>query len=431
MKSSSRHRWVVVAIFFFFILLHQADKLLIGPLTTPIMETFQINEAQMGAVFSGALFVGWAFYLVWGYLYDRFARSKLLALSSLIWGTTTWLGALAPTFPTFIAARASTGIDDASYPGLYSLVSDYFVPKVRGKIYGFIQTAQPMGYLLGMILALLFVDSLGWRGIFYVTGSLGIVLAIIIFFCVREPQRGRSEPELEDLETIGVYRFNWETAKGLFKKKTLILLFVQGFFGVFPWNVITFWIFRYLEMERNFSSDQVLMTMVITVLTLAVGNFVGGAVGDYAFKRTPRGRLFVATFGVFIGAILLLITLNLPLGNHGLFTVMLSLTAFFMPFAAPNTVASVHDITLPEVRSTALSVQYFFEQGGAWLAPLIAGFIAVASSLQTAILVVSVTAWLLCTAFFAVAAYLIPKDISIMHDQMKERAEAELAAQAA
>jgi len=47
MKSSSRHRWVVVAIFFFFILLHQADKLLIGPLTTPIMETFQINEAQM------------------------------------------------------------------------------------------------------------------------------------------------------------------------------------------------------------------------------------------------------------------------------------------------------------------------------------------------------------------------------------------------
>ena len=431
MKSSGRYRWIVVVISFFFILLHQADKLLIGPLTTPIMETFKINEAQMGAVFSGALFVGWAFYLVWGYLYDRFMRSKLLALSSFIWGITTWLGALAPTFPTFIAARASTGIDDASYPGLYSLISDYFEPKIRGKIYGFIQTAQPMGYLLGMILALLFVDTIGWRMIFIVTGSLGIILAIIIFFGVREPQRGRSEPELEGLETIPVYRFNWETTKGLFKKKTLILLFVQGFFGVFPWNVITFWIFRYLETERNFSSDQVLMTMVAAVLTLAVGNFAGGAVGDYAFKRTPRGRLIVATFGVFIGAILIFITLNLPLGNYGLFTVMLSLTAFFMPFAAPNTVASVHDITLPEVRSTALSVQYVFEQGGAWLAPLIAGFIAVAASLQTAILLVSVTAWMLCTAFFIVAAYLIPKDISTMHEQMEERAKDELAAQAA
>ena len=33
-------------------------KLLIGPLTTPIMETFGIDEAQMGAVFTGALIVG-------------------------------------------------------------------------------------------------------------------------------------------------------------------------------------------------------------------------------------------------------------------------------------------------------------------------------------------------------------------------------------
>jgi hypothetical protein len=33
---------------FLFLLLHQADKLLIGPLTSAIMEDFAINEAQMG-----------------------------------------------------------------------------------------------------------------------------------------------------------------------------------------------------------------------------------------------------------------------------------------------------------------------------------------------------------------------------------------------
>lgn len=58
MNSSSRYRWFVVAVFFAFMLLHQSDKLLIGPLTTPIMETFGIDEAQMGAVFTGALIVG-------------------------------------------------------------------------------------------------------------------------------------------------------------------------------------------------------------------------------------------------------------------------------------------------------------------------------------------------------------------------------------
>lgn len=82
MKSPSRYRWLVVAIFFVFMLLHQADKLLIGPLTTPIMETFDIDEAQMGAVFTGALIVGAVLYPLWGYLYDRYARAKLLAVAS-------------------------------------------------------------------------------------------------------------------------------------------------------------------------------------------------------------------------------------------------------------------------------------------------------------------------------------------------------------
>jgi len=94
-----RYRWFVVATFFTFILLHQADKLLIGPLTTPIMETFGINEAQMGLVFSGAVVVGAICYPLWGFLFDLFKRTRLLALASFLWGSTTWLSAIARTFP--------------------------------------------------------------------------------------------------------------------------------------------------------------------------------------------------------------------------------------------------------------------------------------------------------------------------------------------
>ena len=64
----SRHRWFVVAIFFFFMLLHQSDKLLIGTLTPNIMETFRISKTQMGAVSTGALIVGALCYPLWGYL---------------------------------------------------------------------------------------------------------------------------------------------------------------------------------------------------------------------------------------------------------------------------------------------------------------------------------------------------------------------------
>lgn len=95
MATYFRRRWVVVVIFFAFMLLHQSDKLLIGPLTTQIMETFGIDRTAMGAVGTGAMIVAAALYPLWGYLYDRYARAKLLALASAIWGVTTWLGAIA------------------------------------------------------------------------------------------------------------------------------------------------------------------------------------------------------------------------------------------------------------------------------------------------------------------------------------------------
>lgn len=423
MKRSSNYRWFVVSIFFFFMLLHQSDKLLIGPLTTQIMDTFQISMTQMGAVSTGALIVGAICYPLWGFLNDRFSRSKLLALASFIWGSTTWLNAIAPNYKTFLITRSSTGIDDSSYPGLYSLISDYFAPRMRGKVYGILQLTGPLGYLIGMILGLVLSGAIGWRGVFYITGSLGIFLSIVIFFGVKEAPRGQSEPEMMGVEQLTTYRFNWNTAKDLFKKPSLRLLFIQGFFGVFPWNAITYWFFNYLETERGYSGNTVLIIMAVAVIILAAGYPLGGALGDHFFGRDNRGRLYVASIGVISGAILLWITLSVPNENQLLFGVMLALTAIFIPIAAPNVISTVYDVTLPEVRSTALSIQYFIESAGAALAPLIVGMIADQLSLKSAFLIICISTWVLCAIFFLFTARVLPADIKVLRDEMQVRAD--------
>jgi MFS family permease len=430
MSSKGKYRWFVLGIFFAFMLLHQSDRLLVAPLTTPIMETFGINEAQMGATVTGALLVGAFLYPLWGYLFDRFSRPKLLALASALWGSTTWLSAIAPTYKTFLATRASTGIDDSSYPGLYSMLSDYFKPDMRGKIYGFLQLAQPLGYMLGLVVATFLVSSIGWRSIFYVTGSLGLIMAVIIFFTVREAPRGSTEPEFEGLEDIGIYRFDRKEAQGLFRKPTLLLLYLQGFVGVFPWNVITFWFFRYLEVERGFEDSAILLTLAPAILMLAFGYFLGGLLGDKAFKRTPRGRLLVSLAGVLTGAVLLTITMNVPIQDQTIFTVMMIITALFLPFASPNVVSTVHDITLPEVRSTALSIQLFIENAGAAVAPFLAGLIAVRASLYDAILWICLIAWTLGATILVFAASKVPQDVSTLHNELTERAMHEKQVQA-
>jgi MFS family permease len=424
-RTQSRYRWFVVGVFFCFVMLHQADKLLIAPLTTPIMETFGINEAQMGAVSSLAIIVAAVLYPVWGYLYDRYARARLLALASFIWGCTTWLNALAPNYTAFLATRASTGIDDSSYTGMWSLLSDYFGPRIRGKVYGLLQIAQPAGYMLGTVLATMLVGTMGWRKIFFLTGGLGIFVAVLIFFGVREPQRGQSEPEMADLTEIPAHRIDKQVALGLLRNRSYLLLLSQGFFGVFPWQVLTFWFFRYLETERGYTGDQAMLTMLVAIATLSAGYFLGGTVGDFFFHRTRRGRTLTGMMGVLAGTAFLIWAMSVPAENQTLFMLPLALTGLTMSVAAPNVVATVQDVAEPEVRSTAQAMLSFAENFGSAIAPWLAGLIAVRYSLHVAIVAICVSTWLICAALFGATSVLVPGDIARLRREMRARAERE------
>jgi MFS family permease len=422
-KNRLNPRWFIVFVMFLFMLLHQTDMLMINSMVKSIMDTFGIDTAQMGFIQGGSLLVAALLYPVWGYLYDRYSRAKLLGVASFIWGSTTWFSAIAPNYPAFMAARASSGIDNSSYPGLYSLIADYFIPTMRSKIYGLLQLAQPLGYLLGMILALMLGGEVGWRNLFFATGAMGILLGFVIFFGVKDVPRGISEPEMAGLENVGVFRFDSKLALGLFRKRGLLLMFAQGFIGVFPWNVITAWFLYYLETERVYTENERLMTMAPAILILAGGYFLGGVLGDAMFKRTPRGRVFICLIGVLSGAAFLWLTMSVPTANKLLFFVLLCLTALVVPFSSPNVVSTVYDVTLPEVRSTALAIQYFIENAGAAAAPWIAGITAKQFGMGSSILIICTVAWALCTLFLVGAVYLIPKDIQTLRLQMRERAD--------
>lgn len=424
-QQVSRYRWVVVIIFFLFMLLHQTDKLMIGSLQLPVSETFGLDDFKWGLINSGSLIVATILYPVWGYLYDRYARDKLLALASFIWGATTWLSAIVRTYPAFLLTRSSTGIDDSSYPGLYSLIADYFSPTLRGKVYGLLQVAQPLGYLMGMILALMIAPLIGgWRSVFYFTGTLGIIIALLIFFCVKDLPRGKAEPEFEGMAEIGQFRFSWQEAREIFKKKTMWFVFLQGFAGVFPWNVITYFFFGYLMRERGYDNESVLFTMAPVILVLAAGYFVGGALGDTLFKRTNKGRIMISSLGVILGAIFLALAILTPVESRSLFFIFMILTAIFMPFSSANVIATVYDVTVPEVRSTAQAVEYFIENSGAALAPALAGALAVAVGLGQAILIICTSTWLLCFLIYIGALFTIDGDIAVLRRQMAERAKA-------
>jgi MFS transporter, Spinster family, sphingosine-1-phosphate transporter len=117
------------------------------------------------------------------------------------------------------------------------------------------------------------------------------------------------------------------------------------------------------------------------------------------------------------------LAITTPIEARNQFFIFMCLTAVFMPLSSANVVATVYDVTVPEVRSTAQASEYFIENAGAAFAPILTGLIADMYSLQTAILLICTAAWLLCFFFYLGAIFTIDKDTHDLRQQMAERAK--------
>jgi len=416
-----REAWYVAFMFFLFMLLHNADKFLISPLLTLIQAEFDLSYTELGAIQTGSVVVAVIFMPVWGYVFDRFARPPLVALASAIWGVTTILSTFSRNFTELMVTRALTGIDNESYSGVYSLLGDFFPPEKRATAVGFVNTSNALGTLLGVLVGTMAGATLGWRNAFLVTAVPGVILAVVIFLTVKDRPRGVTEPELAEVKDKLKETFSLESVRKLFERKSVILLFTQGFFGVFPWQILSYWLMLYMAQVRGFTADEQLIVMLVALLAMVGGNVVSGIGGDWAFKRSLKGRAVFATIAVAIGLVLFDATVAAR-GGLMLFLVLGGLTGFFIPMAGPNVSASIQDVALPEVRSTALSLQVFFENVGSASAPLLTGYLADMLGLEAAILIIVTITWALCAVLLGVTSLLIPKDIAWKRQELTVRA---------
>jgi ACS family hexuronate transporter-like MFS transporter len=424
LRKNLKYSWFITIMLFLFRSFHTADIFVISVVLPQILDEFQITYTGGGLIFTATFFMSVALYPVWGYLFDRYSRKALIGLTGIIWGFTTWLNALSRTFSEFFLTRTLTGIDDTPPSGMNSLVSDYFPPKSRGIPLGLINATGAFGALIGTILGVIVGYVTGWRMLFYITGGIGILMALLVYFSVRDIPRGSSEPELADLKIKeGLYRINLKELFSLIKKKSQLFLSLQGFFGVFPWQVLQAWIFTYMVEERGFDTGLSMYIMLIWLVSMIIGNLVGGMLGDVLFKRDIRGRAILGAVVVFLSAPTLFFTIMWPQGDVFGFIVAGTIASFILPMAGPNVSAAVMDIAEPEVRSSADALLRIFEYGGSSAAPLISGYLADMYGLGLSILYISVTTWVICGILFIILTFVITKDVLELRSKMAERAE--------
>ena len=107
-------RWSFVLVLSFFLFFHQLDVFLLRPITVEMLSVLNASDIWIEPLIIISVIVSIICALIWGYLFDRHSRVKILALISFIFGATSWLKGISPTLATYLISSAAGGMDNIS-----------------------------------------------------------------------------------------------------------------------------------------------------------------------------------------------------------------------------------------------------------------------------------------------------------------------------
>ena len=287
------------------------DRSILSILLEPIKLELVLTDTQLG--FLGGLAFA-VFYTFLGIpiamLADRRSRVKILAVAMVVWSVMTALCGLATNFVTLLLARIGVGAGEAgASPPSHSLISDYFPVEARATALSIYALGIPIGSMIGNFVGGWGADALGWRTTFFLVGLPGVLVALVIWFTLREPPRGMSDgiavktPQPADAaEADGPAAPSaGEVLKLLWGKRSFRhLSFAAGLhafvsYGASTWNAPFF--IRVHDMPITEVGGWLALVSGIG----AIGTFLGGYWGDKLADRTGEKRWYfwvpgIATF---------------------------------------------------------------------------------------------------------------------------------------
>ena len=193
----------VIALFGGVLALSSAQIATVGAVAPQLEHSLRIGNTKIGLLNSVALLVGAVAVVPVGLVVDRTRRIPMLAASMLLWSAATVAGAVASSYSALLVSRVGLGAVAATAgPAIASLTGDYFSPRERGRVYGYILSGEIAGTAVGFIVSGMLASVFSWRVAFFVLAIPGVFLARSLWRTVPEPRRGgqnRLEPGTVDL----------------------------------------------------------------------------------------------------------------------------------------------------------------------------------------------------------------------------------------
>ena len=190
--ASFQLRWYVLIVTMLVYTINIADRYVMSTVLEPIRLELKLSDAGVSTLTGVSLGL---FYVVMGiplsWVADRYSRKNLLAASITAWSVMTALCGLSLGYTQLLLARIGVGVGEAGgTPSCNAIVGDYFPAGRRPMAMTIFALGAPIGAWLGADMAGAVAHAYGWRAAFLVLGVPGVILALIVYFTVREPERG-------------------------------------------------------------------------------------------------------------------------------------------------------------------------------------------------------------------------------------------------
>lgn len=376
--ENSRYKWWVVLMLWSICFFNYADRQAIFAVFPKLKEEFGFDKEQLGWVGSAFMWVYAGGALFAGLIVDRFRRKDLILGGCLFWSfvtvTTSWCSKLSH----FITARALEGLGETFYfPASMSMASDYHEPRTRSRALAFHQSSVYVGTILGSWIGAWFAEHHGWRLGFYLFGSAGLVLALLLYRFLREPSRGASESASEHSspnsrmpeEKLSVA----ETMRIIFRSPAVPLLMLAFVGANFVATIFLTWTPTFLVEKFGFKLAAAgLSGSVYIHLASAFSVPVAGLLADQLTRRFSGGRMVIQAAGLLAGAYFVWMVGATTSVN----TLIVSMTCFGVckGFYDSGIFASLYDSIEPRARGTAAGLMNTVGWGGGALGPLFVGY---------------------------------------------------------
>ena len=305
-----RYGLYVVALLAAATLLGNVDAGVLPVVAQKIQAEFSITDTQIGLLISAFTIALALTTIPIGYLTDRRPRRIILGVGMAVWSVATLLSGFTRPFLQMFAARAVTGIGEATVvPVTTSLIGDQFSASSRGRAMGAVSAAIGLGQAVGIIGVGAVAVHFGWRWAFYIAGIPGLLL-VPLFLTMREPLRGASEvqgPKVAVAPDAGLHALI-----RLFSIPSYAAAVSAAAFGAFGIGVIQF---SLLYLNRRFGLDAAQAAAVLGLPTL-----VGGTAGlalwgwliDWRGRRSRRAPVEVGVAGPAVAAIAVATMFSMP-----------------------------------------------------------------------------------------------------------------------